>query len=90
MSEEEKIEINNLKRALEIHHINNEILFKIENLIQKQQIEIEEQDKIINEMALMIDKLLINVDFEKEIITSKGKDIECIKKYFERKVKNGL
>lgn len=50
MSEEEKIEINNLKRTLEIHHINNEIIFKMENMIQKQQKEIEKKDKEIAEL----------------------------------------
>lgn len=36
-------------------------------------------------MALTIEKLLANVDFEEEIIVSKEQNKDSIKQYFERK-----
>ncbi len=41
MTEEEKEELNNLVCLLERHHIGSNILFKMENKIQKQQEEID-------------------------------------------------
>lgn len=95
-------------------YLLEEIIGKNKNLIQKQQEEIEDNNKTINnlikeqkerekytyslekliekkdnamnEMAKMINKLLDNIDLEKEIIVNEENYIDCIKKYFESKV----
>ena len=41
MTEEEKKELNSLAYTLHMHHIDNSILFKIKDTIQKQQEEID-------------------------------------------------
>lgn len=82
MAEEEKKELNNLKYALEIHHIDNKILFKMENLIQEQQ-------KIIKKMAKQLNKLIYNIDFDKEL--QEGEDYsECIEEYIREQMKEGV
>lgn len=98
MSEEEKEAIEELKNWIKIVENNKDkikqadlmvnIQETILNLIQKQQKDIEKKDKIIDEMALTIEKLLKNVDFEKEFITYKEQNKEEIKQYFERKAES--
>ncbi len=51
MTDEEKKEFNNLIYLLEIHHIETKTLFKMKNLIQKQQEELERY-KYLYEKAL--------------------------------------
>ena len=90
MTDEEKKVINNLKYNLEIHHIDNTILFKMENLIEIKQAELEKKDKIISRL---LDFIVENtdcpyesngIDLDCEKRCESGIEKECWKKYFEK------
>jgi hypothetical protein len=83
MNEEEKKAIEILQGLCTDDCINNDVVQTVVNLIEKQQKEIEEKEKVIDEMAKELVNLPIPISQEENVLFFNSFDV---KKFFYKKI----